>query len=494
MSEKYKDEIAEIIKTFDTPQEQEAPGNTATAEEEKKILHVDKYVLPGGDVLFRLPTGEGILIPHEAANPLDANAVDSHISLTAAEVEQYQLTHAQTVPLPQVDQKQEELQPPPTAPAKRRIRPSYIFVPLMLLLIFLSGTASYLFLLPLAASADVTITPLARTLHKEATLTIATHPKTGQVQGRSLESISLTKSKTVQATGHGHDDATEAAGIITFYNGDTQPYTIPAGVSFSVNGATIVTDETVTVQAAVDPLKGIAIAPAHVLQLGTIGNIPAHSIDTRCCGSPFLTAANVMSFGGGQDARDYSYVQSSDIQNATSTLLPPLTNKASATLIKQARIGESVVTPLCSPYTTRSAELGSEAVSVTVSVTQTCSSIAYLTDSLNQTATSILAHAENLTNYQQVGTVQITVNGSTYTKQSAQLKVSLSGTWVYAFSARELTHIKHKIAGMSKEKAQSLLEKEPGVQQVTISLSRLDLKDQLPTDPTHIHILLIVTP
>jgi len=45
---------------------------------------------------------------------------------------------------------------------------------------------------------------------------------------------------------------------------------------------------------------------------------------------------------------------------------------------------------------------------------------------------------------------------------------------------------------MSKEKAQAFLQREGGVQQVTVSLSRLDLTDQLPTDTSHIHILLIV--
>jgi len=72
------------------------------------------------------------------------------------------------------------------------------------------------------------------------------------------------------------------------------------------------------------------------------------------------------------------------------------------------------------------------------------------------------------------------------------LNVLLSGIWLYNFSQKELTNLKREIAGMSKEKAEAFLQREPGVQQVTVSLSRLDLTDQLPTDPSHIHILLIV--
>jgi hypothetical protein len=489
MPEKFEDQIAEIIKTFDPSQEPDTPSTTAAPEEAgKRIIHADKYTLPNGDILFRLESGGGVLIPHEAMEGVDAKTLENHIPLTAAEVEQYNITHTPTVPL---TKEAPDTATPPPAPTKQSIRPAYIIVPLFLLLLFLSGTGTYLYLLPMIATADITITPLARTIHKEATLTIATQPKIGQVQGRSLESISLTKTKTAPATGHGHDDAQTATGEIVFYNTDISPVSIPAGVTFTVNGIAIITSDAVTIPAAKPPIDSQAVSYAHAIQAGSQGNIPANAIYTHCC-SASVIATNVTPFSGGQDARDYSYVQSSDIQNATSTLLPPLTSKATAALTKQARIGESVVTPVCSPHTTSSAKPGSEAVSVTVSVTQTCSSIAYLTDSLNQTATSILAHTENLANYAQVGTVQVTVNGSTYTKQSAQLKVSLSGVWLYNFSQRELTHIKHMIAGMSKEKAQALLQQEPGVQQVTISLSRLDLRDQLPTDTSHIHILLII--
>ena len=187
----------------------------------------------------------------------------------------------------------------------------------MLLCLLAVGTASYLFLLPLTASATVTITPKAKTLHAETTLTVAASPKAGQEQGRELESNSLTKSKTVPATGRAHDDARAATGVITFYNGDVNPLTIPVGVSFTLsNQLTIVTTASVTVQAAIDPLKGEGNAPAQAVEAGAIGNIPAHAIDTRCCGSVFLTATNTSPFSGGQDARTYSFIQTSDLENA----------------------------------------------------------------------------------------------------------------------------------------------------------------------------------
>ncbi len=175
----------------------------------------------------------------------------------------------------------------------------------------------------------------------------------------------------------------------------------------------------------------------------------------------FLTATNTTPFSGGQDARSYSFIQSSDIHNAASDLVASLTPKTTATLQQEARAGEQLVTPLCSPHTQASAASGSEGISVTVSVTQTCSSVAYRQDSLQQVATSTLAQGANanLASYEQVGTVQVIVNGSTYTTHTATLHVSLSGVWVYRFTHAQMQHMTQEIAGESQHKqAQPLKE------------------------------------
>ena len=473
-------------------QEKSSQNTTANSEpgelEGKRVIHVDKYSLPNGDTLFRLPSGEGVLIPGEAGNPLDENVVDSNPPSTEAEGEAYQRTHTPAIPLtPHHDWEPEILQP---VQQHDRFRPSSTLAPLALLLLLAAGTGTYLFLLPLIATAEITITPVARSVHTDRTLTIASRPKKGQVQGRSIPPLSLTKSVTMPATGHGHVNAAIATGVITFYNSDSNPITIPADVTFDVHGVSIVTDASVTVQAAVPPLFGQAIVSAYALQTGSVGNIPAKAINTRCCGSAFVTATNVQAFSGGQDPRDYSYIQSSDIQNATQTWLPSLTTQVISTLAKQRQQGEQLVTPLCTPHTTSSGQPGAETTQVTVSVTQMCSSVAYLTSSLNQIATSALAQSENLTTYQQVGEVQVTVNGSTNTKQSAQLKVSLSGVWVYHFSPRVLTSFKTLIAGKSQQGAQKLLNHQVGIAHASIHLQRFDFRSSLPTDTAKISIQL----
>lgn len=480
-SNALEQQVETIIRTSFAQQQGEEPDTTTSDNTgERQVIDVDLYRLEGGAVL---------LVPNTGTNPLDTNAVES-VAPPPAEHE-VPITGTPTVPLAEKRQQEEELpqdalQDPAPTGTLRRGKPSFVLVSLVLLCLLAAGTGSYL--LPLAANAAVIITPKVKTVQTGATLLVAAHPNASQVQGRRVATISLTKSKTVSATGHGHDDATRATGVITFYNADSQSYTITAGTSLAVQGVTVVTDATVTVQAVVPPMLGTASAPAHVIQTGSAGNIAAHVLFTRCCGSALLTATNTSAFTDGQDAKDYSFIQSSDIHNAASDLVANLTPQTSEALANETRTGERLVPPLCTPRTQASAEPGTEAASVTVSVTQTCSSVAYLTDSLNQVATSVLAHQANLISYQQVGTIQVTVNGSTYQSKSVALQVTLQGIWMYHFTQAQLTRLTRSIAGKSQQEAQATLERVGGIAKVSIHLQRLDFRDLLPTNPQRISI------
>jgi len=473
-------QVEHIILAGFAHQQADEPAPNAQDGQERTVIDVDLYRLEGGAVL---------LVPNHGTNPLDTNVVES----VASPPDPDPITEPPMVPFSTDRHQEEALQEPEegeSAPTgtKRRVTRSLLLVPLLLLGLLLAGVTSSLYLLPLTASATVIITPKAKSLHTETTLTIAPHPTAGQVQGRPLEASSFTTSKTVPATGHAHDDATSATGVVTFYNADSQSDTIPAGTSFTVQGVTAVTETTVTMQAAVPPSFGTGITQAHVIQTGAGGNIAAHALSTRCCGSEFLTATNTSAFSGGQDTRSYSFIQSSDIHHAASDLVGSLTPEATATLQKEARAGEQLVPPLCSPRTQASAEPGSEGASVTVSVTQTCTSVAYLADSLNQVATRTLAQSTPLANYQQAGTVQVTVNGSTYNYHTTRLNVLVSGVWVYRFTQAQLNHLTQEIVGERQQQARATLEKVDGVAQVSIHLHRLDGEDLLPTNPQRISV------
>jgi hypothetical protein len=482
-------QVRALLQTLDTPADEDHQHQDDGAEER------DTPPVEGGDTQhYYLVTREEL---EQLANPKPAPTVIEAGTTTSTDekapsdttVPSSDATQTITSETPEQQEQQiaEEV-PPQPVPATRKVRRSYILVALLLLCILAAGSLTYLFVLPLTATADVTIVPTANTIHKEVTLPIATTPNAKGVQGRILESVSLSNSTVVSATGHAHEDAVRATGVITVYNADSQSYTIPAGVTFQVNGVDIVTDASVTVQAAIPPSFGVAIAPAHAIEPGITGNIPARSIYTRCCGSPFLTATNVTPFTGGRDARDYSYVQSSDIQNATNTLLPPLTSKVTAALTRELHAGENIVTPLCTPRTLADRDPGEEATQVKVSVVETCKSVSYDTTSLQTVATTLLVSSQKLDHFKQVGTTELTITKAATDGRSARLTVSITGSWVYSFSSTELTHFKKIIAGQPQQRATELLQGEKGVAQVTVSLLRLDFRTVLPTDPGKITI------
>src|SRR5436190_20268170 len=104
----------------------------------------------------------------------------------------------------------------------------------------------------------------------------------------------------------------------------------------------------------------------------------------------------------------------SHLHNGQDDLVASLTPQATTGLSKQLHPGEQLVPPVCSVHTTSSKQPGEEATSVMVSVTQTCTSVAYSQESLEQVATALLAQSQNLSAYKQVGIVQVTVNGTTF--------------------------------------------------------------------------------
>ena len=120
--------------------------------------------------------------------------------------------------------------------------------------------------------------------------------------------------------------------------------------------------------------------------------------------------------------------------------------------------------------------------------------MAYALASLEQTATLLLARSANLDHYQQAGTVQVTVNGSTYIHHTATLQVSLSGVWVYQFTQAQFTQWTHLIAGESQPHAQALLEQQAGISSVSIQVQRFDWHTTLPTNPQRIsvHVFVLV--
>jgi hypothetical protein len=69
-----EDEVRAVLASLDGQDGNEAKENDGTAgegqgeqEETGRVIRVDKYALPDGSALYRLPTGQGVLVPGSGA-------------------------------------------------------------------------------------------------------------------------------------------------------------------------------------------------------------------------------------------------------------------------------------------------------------------------------------------------------------------------------------------------------------------------------------------
>src|SRR5215469_13786484 len=175
----------------------------------------------------------------------------------------------------------------------------------------------------LTPSAIVTIIP--RQEHLSLTTSIP-------IQGRLLPSFTLSQSISVPATGKRHQDATRAAGTITFYYGLFTAQTIAAGTLLTGNdGVQVATDQAAIIPAATPPIFGQTTVSAHAIGAGSQGNIPAYDINQACCATAIL-AKNTTPFQGGAEARNYVLVTRADIDAATRTITATLEKSEHAAL------------------------------------------------------------------------------------------------------------------------------------------------------------------
>ena len=191
---------------------------------------------------------------------------------------------------------------PPTTPLAARVAtqrepPYFLYFVLLLLLFLVMDAANSQLIALLTPTATITITPDVRTMTLQSTAQL----------GKLLSPITVTESQTVPTTGHGHQDARQATGTLTFYNGLFTAQSIAQGTVFTgSDGVTIAT----TQPASIPPGNpntgyGTATVTAQVLQKGAAGNIAAGDITITIKNG--LQVKNSQ-FTGGQDERDYMTV------------------------------------------------------------------------------------------------------------------------------------------------------------------------------------------
>src|SRR6266567_715313 len=197
--------------------------------------------------------------------------------------------------------------------------------------------AAYLMLMP----ASATVYALADKLPTLARV----HP---------LPAISMSRSQSVPTTGRSHMPATQAKGLVTFYNSLTSQQVIDAGTLLvGSDGQEIVTDQDASIPAGNLVVYGHVSVWAHALTYGSLGNIKAGDIYGACCRA-FIQAVNA-EFTSGTNARDYTTVTKSDIDTAASGLTAQLQQSLQARLSALLSPGDTLIKPVsCTTHTASS--------------------------------------------------------------------------------------------------------------------------------------------
>jgi len=363
--------------------------------------------------------------------------------------------------------------------------PYWLLIPftIVLCLVLVAGSL----LLPvLTPSATITLIPVEKNVSLTTTI---------QVQGRQLAPLTLTQSASVAATGKKHQAATRAAGTITFYNGLLISQTISAGnVLVGNDGVQVTTDQAALIPAGNPPVYGHVTVSAHAVLAGSQGNIPSYDITTACCAAS-VVAKNTQSFTGGASARDLFVVTRTDINTAVTSLLILLSQSEDAALQAQLHEGEALITSSCNPKVSSDHKPGDEAKQVAVTVSVTCSGIAYVAQNVNVLATQLLTSDVTRklgTHYAVVGGIRVTIVHATMRNPGqgqATLLVQGAGTWAYQITPDMQQHLLHLIAGMTKQQALATLLHLSGIQGAAITIK--GNAATLPDDPGKIMIVVV---
>lgn len=264
---------------------------------------------------------------------------------------------------------------------------------------------------------------------------------------RTLASVTLTRSATRATTGTGHQGATRATGTLTFYNGLFTSQFIAQGTVFTGrDGVQVTTDQSVTIPPNEPPVDGQATVFAHALSPGEAGNIATSDIAITLNNG--LLVRNRF-FSGGQDARTFRAVAAKDLTLLTSTV--NATVAQAFTTAFPLQLGEAAIPTHCTTKATPNHQVGAEAQSVTLTMSKTCTAIAYNQSQLTRAATAAFTKTRPGESYHVVGRLQTSLISVT------PLTVILSGKWAFTFSQDYQDFLAEQIQGDTPEKARAYL-------------------------------------
>ena len=367
--------------------------------------------------------------------------------------------------------------------ATRTPSPFVLFLLLLALLVGLDMADSQLVAL-LTPTVTIAITPVVHTLTLHSSAPV----------GKLLSPITLSESETVAATGHGHQEARAATGTLTFYNTSFTAQTVAAGTILTGgDGEQIVTLSSIAIPANSPPADGQATVGAQTREVGARGNIPA--LDVNGLFSSTLYVRNLTAFSGGRDARDFLVVASADQDHAVASLQAKVAASMSAALQQQLIPAEVLHRLPCSPTLNVDHPVGAEAPALTVTVSETCTAVAYDGQEVQDTATRLLMAQAARTfgaAYTLVGPVQVSITNAITKAISpkAMLAFTGTGTVAYLLTQEAQQHLKALLVGKPRLEALRWLLQQPGIH--TASITGIADNQPLPDDLGHIHLLLVV--
>lgn len=359
-----------------------------------------------------------------------------------------------------------------------------LLVGFLWLILLLAGLLTLLFEEITWASLRATVLVLPQYSDVQQTVVVP-------VQARQLSSSS-TRQHVTAATGKEQQPARWAAGILTFYNLATYAQTIPAGsVVTGADGVSVATDSVATVPAGNPPVEASVDIPAHAENSGGGGNIPPGDIkQVPCCANINLggvVVSNTFPFSGGQDAQNYTVVSQRDVDAAASPLEAAAQQSAQESLQEQVHNLQLSPALQCTAAMRADPPVGSRAAQVAVTVTETCRGQAYSKASALQAAKDTMATKQLPVGYKLVlSAAQLTGVFLSRDGETFSCTVLVQERWIYQFSQRQLKSLALRLTGLSYAQAQATLQKEVGVRQGTIRLTRGDM---LPTNSDQITIL-----
>ncbi len=188
------------------------------------------------------------------------------------------------------------------------------------------------------------------------------------------------QSQTVDATGSGQTEATNAKGKLTFTNNDSCDHTFLAGSKYVSNsGVQIAIDADAIVPPNDVDTPMSKTVPAHAVNPGAAGNIAAGDVTVKIpisCTLSYLsdvTVTNNDAFTDGQDAQNYTFVQQSDIDGVSTSLKNSTQQSAIDDIHQQLQPNEHLVgDPQCTSNVSSDHNTGDRVSQVTVTVTTTC--------------------------------------------------------------------------------------------------------------------------